>query len=248
MLKELQDFGLSEKEAKVYVAALELGRATVQQIAAKSKVNRATTYVQLESLKDQGLVTQIIQDKKTFFVAERPEKVLNLIEKQKNDILFKEKEFNKVLPNLKAIYNVDEDVPEVRYYEGEDAVNLYREELIKSKHSFFYSIAPILNDYEMKPEIEDAYHRMIKSIKDYKSIYVAAKRYPDIEAFAKKYKHFTLKYIPIEKFNIKTEIAVFDDKLWMNNLEGKPRAVLIQDKIMAASYKLVFERFWSIAE
>ncbi|HCC23356.1 TPA: hypothetical protein DF272_04260 [Candidatus Falkowbacteria bacterium] len=247
MLKELQDFGLSQKEAMVYVAALELGRATVQQIAAKSKVNRATTYVQLESLKGQGLVTQIIQDKKTFFVPERPEKVLGLLEKQKNDILFKEKEFNKILPNLKAIYNVDEDVPEVRYYEGEDAVNMYREELIKSKHEFFYSIAPILSDYEMKPEIEDAYHRMIKSIKDYKSIYVAEKRHDDIEAFAQKYKHFILKYIPADKLKIKTEMAVFDDKIWMNNLEGKPRAVLIQDKVMAASFKLVFERFWVMA-
>ena len=41
--KELQKIGLSEKEAKVYLAALELGQASVQNIARKAEVNRATT-------------------------------------------------------------------------------------------------------------------------------------------------------------------------------------------------------------
>ena len=42
---------LSEKEAAVYLAALQLGWVPVQDIAKLSKVNRATTYVMIESLK-----------------------------------------------------------------------------------------------------------------------------------------------------------------------------------------------------
>ena len=50
MLKELQDIGLSEKEARVYLAALEIGRATADQLAKHAKIVRPTTYVQLQSL------------------------------------------------------------------------------------------------------------------------------------------------------------------------------------------------------
>lgn len=36
----LEKFGLSEKEAKIYLATLELGQATVQQIAKKAGLVR----------------------------------------------------------------------------------------------------------------------------------------------------------------------------------------------------------------
>jgi sugar-specific transcriptional regulator TrmB len=40
MLKELHDIGLSEKEAGVYLAALEIGRATADQLAKHAKIVR----------------------------------------------------------------------------------------------------------------------------------------------------------------------------------------------------------------
>ena len=54
-IQDLQQIGLTEKEAKVYLAALELGEKAVQVIAQKAGVNRATTYFILESLIEKGL-------------------------------------------------------------------------------------------------------------------------------------------------------------------------------------------------
>ena len=62
--QELQKIGLSEKEAKVYLAAMELGQAPVQKIAQKAKVNRATTYVILEGLQKKGVITTVDHEKK----------------------------------------------------------------------------------------------------------------------------------------------------------------------------------------
>lgn len=39
---KLKELGLADKEARVYLASLELGSDTVQNIAKKSGVNRAT--------------------------------------------------------------------------------------------------------------------------------------------------------------------------------------------------------------
>ena len=78
MLNELKKFGLSEKEARVYLAALELGQASVQDIAKKSAVNRATTYLMIESLEKRGLMYKLIKNKKKLFAADTPERFLYL--------------------------------------------------------------------------------------------------------------------------------------------------------------------------
>lgn len=55
MLAQLKHIGLSENEAKVYLAMLELGPSPMLEIAAKAGINRPTAYAQLEALKKGGL-------------------------------------------------------------------------------------------------------------------------------------------------------------------------------------------------
>ena len=81
---ELQKIGLSHKEAKVYLANLELGQSSVQNIAKKASVNRATTYVILNSLIEKGLCSTFMQNKKTFYAASDPEQLETIFETQKN--------------------------------------------------------------------------------------------------------------------------------------------------------------------
>jgi len=246
MRKELQDFGLSEKESNVYVAALELAQATVQQISQKSKVNRATTYVQLESLKERGLVSQVTKDKKTYFVAERPEKVLKLLEREKAEILFKETEFNKILPSLKAIYNASKDRPNVRFYEGHEAVILYREEIMKEKHAYFYAIDRIIeSDEAFNPEVLAGF---TKRVEDFRYIYVCEKEIAEFQDLSKTFKNLSIKYLDAAKLPSDLEIVIFGNKLWINNKKGKPLAVVIEDKIIAASFKAMYDIFWQLAK
>ena len=47
LVTHLKNIGLGDKAAKVYLAMLELGPASVLEIAAKASVNRPTTYLQI---------------------------------------------------------------------------------------------------------------------------------------------------------------------------------------------------------
>ena len=76
IIKVLCKAGLEEKHAKVYLALLELGEATVQDIAEAADMNRTTLYPLLEQLEKQELVAQIIRKKRTYFFAESPAKLL----------------------------------------------------------------------------------------------------------------------------------------------------------------------------
>src|SRR5436190_1515134 len=70
--------GLTDKEASVYVALLGLGRSTASQIARRAGVNRATSYVILDTLIAKGLVTISGKEPKQEYLAESPDKLPEL--------------------------------------------------------------------------------------------------------------------------------------------------------------------------
>ena len=84
--KQLEEIGLNEKEARVYIATLELGQGSAAEIAKKSGVNRATTYFTLENLMKIGLVSASNEEKKQLFVPEDPSQLENILERQKQAI------------------------------------------------------------------------------------------------------------------------------------------------------------------
>jgi sugar-specific transcriptional regulator TrmB len=120
---KLQPLGLSEKESRVYIAALFLGPSSVQKISQQADVNRATAYVILDQLAALGLVSQSQQGKKTVFIAEPPESLERIFEHQRNVINEREKELKAILPELQQHERVTNDkAPVVRFYKGIDGV------------------------------------------------------------------------------------------------------------------------------
>jgi sugar-specific transcriptional regulator TrmB len=112
--KDLQSDGLSETEAKIYLAVLELGETVVSRIAKKSGVKRTTVYLSLENLKEKGLLSQIKKHGRPYYYAEDPRKLEELLEEKKNKI-------SKLMPELMAIANVIDKKPVIRYFEGQES-------------------------------------------------------------------------------------------------------------------------------
>ncbi len=56
IINYLQDFGLTEKEAKVYYILSRLGSASANQVSSASQYNRLQTYRSVKGLLDRGLV------------------------------------------------------------------------------------------------------------------------------------------------------------------------------------------------
>jgi sugar-specific transcriptional regulator TrmB len=74
----LQNIGLSEMETAVYIAALELGEGTMQELAQKSQVKRATIYTFIEKLKKSGLILQTKRKKRTLYIAAHPNMLMEI--------------------------------------------------------------------------------------------------------------------------------------------------------------------------
>jgi sugar-specific transcriptional regulator TrmB len=133
MLKELQDMGLSEKEARVYLAALEIGRATAEQLAKQAKIVRSTTYVQLESLMKKGLMSTYEEGKKTYFAPESPELLKRLLMRQRDEVQAKEHELASFLPELLRQFEGAGERPVVRFFPGKEGITIVRDEVLMTK-------------------------------------------------------------------------------------------------------------------
>ncbi len=128
--KYLQQIGLSEKEAEIYVALLQYDNASVTDLAKKTRVNRTTIYPVLETLAKKGLVSEIQIDTKTHFQAEPPERLETFIERQKVVLDENSKRLKDIIPQLKSIQRESGQKPVVKYFEG-------REGIISSVEEFY---------------------------------------------------------------------------------------------------------------
>lgn len=76
LLAALRAVGMSDKAAKVYLSAAELGEATVLSLAARSGVKRTSIYYVIDELLAWGALTISIRGKKKYYEAARPDALL----------------------------------------------------------------------------------------------------------------------------------------------------------------------------
>ncbi len=83
LLKDLEQLGLKEKEALVYIALLRLGEVGSSKIIKETSLHGQYVYQALESLEEKGLAGHIIKHGRKKFSARNPKVLTGLIERQR---------------------------------------------------------------------------------------------------------------------------------------------------------------------
>lgn len=158
----LKNFGLNEKETAVYLALIELGPSPVRLLAAKSGVNRGTTYDILKSLIHSGLVSYYNKQSHQYFSAESPEKLLSALDDKQQHIKSLQKEIQASLPELKSLYEKQGGKPAVKLFEGVKGIKSILEDVLetvgreKNKSYYVYSSASLRkNVYNAMPKFSE---------------------------------------------------------------------------------------------
>jgi len=145
----LKNFGLSEKEIAVYLALIELGSSSVRAIAEKSKVNRGTTYDILKSLINMGIISYYNKESKQYFIAERPETLLAVIDRKREALSEVKANIEESIPLFKTLFEKQGGKPAVKLYEGIIGIRHILEDVLKSmdrvkdKTYYVYSSATV---------------------------------------------------------------------------------------------------------
>lgn len=241
---ELKKLGFSDKEAKVYLALLELGASPVQPVSEKAGVNRATTYVVLETLRSRGAASTVEKEGKTMFIAESPRTLLRLFRAQEQELKEKQEAFKKVLPELEAVFNIATGRPKVKFFEGPEGVRAVREDILQSGAKILYDIYSLeyvnqIMSLFSEEEVNEYVKRQQEAGMTIKSIYTSETG-PSTE--------FKLtgerKFLPKEKFPIAGDILIYEDRVSLTTLRGRIMSVIIESKEIADTMRLVFDLAW----
>lgn len=244
MLLELKNIGLSDNEAKVYLAMLELGPSPVMEIAAKAGVNRPTAYVQIESLKKRGLASTQKKGLKTLFVAEDPEQLKVIIDQEEALLAQRKGELETLLPELGILFGHSAEKPQVRFFEGNEGVKRARKEFLNCKEKVVRGISAMDDVHKMIPDKERARgsEERIKRKIFSKFIYTSSKGPSLKENDAARYRES--KCIPSGKLKINFDFTVFDDTVILESLHDKIFGVVVRHKDIAQSFKNLFDFIW----
>ena len=247
MFEELKKIGLSENEAKVYVALLELGSATVQQIAQKAGVNRPTTYVQLSDLSKMGLVSSFEKGKKTFFRAEDPENLKTVIEKEKRALLERETILQTTIDELRRLFALAGERPRVRFFEGIEGLRAMQKDFLKTKDKDIEAVSAADDLVKIFPQHLKEYvpERVKKRI--FSHLIYTSSQGPFLKASDKSMFRES-KLVPAEKFPFSSDIAIYENKVAISALKGRPIGVIIENQEIANTLKALFYLAWEAAE
>lgn len=234
--KELQEIGLQEKEAKIYIALLELGKSTAQDISKKSGVNRATTYFVLENLMKKGLASAENQEKKQLFLPEDPSQITAIIDQQKAELDRKKEHLGSLVQQLEAINAAKIDKPIVKYYLGKEGIM----KMAKSSFSFAkgedmwlaYS-KDILEHYFSPQEIDLLREKRQRKKIQIHAIYNSPRE--NASATAENDKE-----VSFDTYPFLSDIAVYGDKVRITSFQDNV-GIVIHNKSIASTLVSLFK-------
>lgn len=247
MLHQLRNIGLGDKEAKVYIAMLELGPAPVLDIAAKAGVNRPTAYVQIESLKKRGLTSSQTRGKKQLFIAESPDQLEVFVNKEIADSKQKKETLADILPDLKSLFNLADEKPQVRFFEGKEGLLRMQEDFLKVKGKEVLGIFAVDDVVKLFPEHLNAYttKRVQKRIRS-RSIYTS-QRGPILDRQDAKLLR-QAKFVKPNQMPFSADITIYDNKVAIAALKGKISGTIIENSAVADSFRGFFELVWNLLD
>ncbi len=139
----VKEAGLTDGEAKVYLALLEIGTSTTGPIIDKSKIARSFIYNILEKLIVKGLVSYVVKENMKYYEAADPLRILDYIEKRKQQLDENKEKMLKLLPKLKDIQESTQST-NIQVFEGyrglQTAFERYHQRLSKGDEVLAFGI------------------------------------------------------------------------------------------------------------
>ena len=241
-LEILEQIGLNEKEASVYLALLELGTASVQSIAAKAGIKRPTTYLILDDLQRKGIVSIIPRATKSLYTAESPERLISELRK-------KEELLKRSLPNLLALYNAKKEKPRVQLFEGKEGVRQVYNKIFEANSVWFFGTTQEI--LKIDPEawaefLKKAREKQFK-VRDFIIRSPADEVYGQAANQLKKYgPNYEVRFLP-QGFQFANDNAIFGDNIVFFSFRPQIFAVMITSREISQSMRVLHELAWKQA-
>lgn len=250
IMKVLYNLGLSDNEAEVYLKLLQAGRAGASVIAYQLKLPRTTVQNILLRLEAEEVVKKTIEKNTSVYAPVHPEELLLLVEMKKRK---KSREFDvlagdlkKVVPEMIGMMKGNINIPNVRFYRGEEGVRKVLFDTLTSKTE--------LKDFANI----DA---MFKYVKDINDEYVAEREKTKVtkrsllldtpfarEVYGSGYSsksHKGYKWIDANLYPFSIEMNIYDGKIsYLTYAENDLVGVIIENEHIYKMHDSMWDFVW----
>jgi len=235
--EELQEFGLSNTEAKVYLALLEIGKSQAGQITKKSGVNRTNVYDALERLISKGLVSYISLNNKKMFEAISAVRLEEILAERQSKL-------KKVINEIKSRYLSRKKDEDAEIFKGKEGIKSIFEDILREKKSLFVygaeskfrEMFPFYQKHwnderaKLKIKVKIIYSERVRAIKKKEGL-----------------KLLEMKFLP-ETYEFPSMVMVYGDNVVTVVWAEMPFAFAVKSKEVAKSNMNYFDILWKIAK
>ena len=241
MKEELQDFGLTDNEIKVYLTLLKLGSSNPTTIAEKTGFSRPYVYDVLERLLEKQMVSTVLRKNKKYYDAVEPKRLVELTRQKMESI-------EKIVPDLTKLKSTAKESIKVELHKGNYVYKILLNDILATLKSgdeiLIYGIddETLINLDKYTPIYLDQYLARIVKLKIKERLIGKKGSLILPEAKTTKYKFLPKEIIGNTAFEVyANKVAIF---LW-----GEPSyLILIENKEIANSYRNQFEMLWKQAK
>lgn len=238
----LEELGLTNAEAKIYLALLREGQSKTGRIIDATKMQSSTVYHVLGSLIEKGLVSYVMIGKVKHYKAESPDALLLFLEDKKS-------RYEEILPQLKGMEQMSEHKQTAKVYEGIKGLKAAYNDILLTmrkgeKYLFFQVPKERLYDEETIQFFRNYHIKRSKRGINVNGLCPTPARESIKRIFGglpHTKIHFTEDVFP-------TGIVVYANKTMIIDWEGQPVTFVIESRAVADSYRKFFDVKWKTAK
>lgn len=233
----LEQIGLSDKEASVYLSSLSLGPSTILALSRESDLKRPTVYTIVESLKSKGLMHIELKGLKQLYTAEHPEKLKNTLEIKKSMLA-------QALPEFESLFNLKGNDSVVKYYNGLEAVKGVYEMLLaetKSKENYW-----VISNTSKIMQLDAVFFKDFinrRSIENYNFRFLLTNT-DDADSYTKQPKFNELIKLLPETTQFTSNITITSNLVVVHHVGPPTFALVIENTQIVTMLKEIFNLLW----
>lgn len=234
----LMSAGLLPSEAKIYLAARELGSSTAQNLATKAKISRTATYEAIELLQQRGLVSVSTIGKKHLFSAEDPERIVAYLKKKQQQAETTLHDIERSVEGIRLLSGGSR--PIMKVYEGEEALHAYFSHVANVKPREWFEISNLddVSKY-IDEKTLNAARKALAHIPVHRFQLLYKGKNPLVN------KHIQSKYLPSFLGDFHGNVSIYDQYIALVTYVGKITCIIIESAELAETLRFVFSLAWT---
>ncbi len=229
----LENMGFSPNEIKIYLALNDHGSSKAGKVAKIAKIDRSSCYNSLKGLIEKGLVSYVSIGKVKWFQATGPNKLLQFLKEQEEDV-------KSILPELDARHKASKITGQVRMFKGLKGVRTILQDIVRTNEDNLV----FGNESQLEERMPAYQGQFVRQLKENKIKVRSIVREDRSDPTSDPQK---TRFVPRSVVS-PVVTNIYGNKIALIIWTDEPEGIIIENEAAAKAYRSYFEFMWKHAK